>query len=107
MFLPAFKPTFRCDMLADCLTFRIDRLIDGIVSNPEDALIIERFGSTFRNLLHKSSGKEHLSVYTHFAHGDEGAKAWFSEANIPKLRALKQKYDPDSLFSFYNSVWKD
>jgi hypothetical protein len=55
-------------------------------------------------MLQKISGRRDLQVYTNFAHGDEGAAAWYSEENLPRLRQLKSKYDPVSLFSFYNPV---
>ena len=54
--------------------------------------------------MQKISGKDELQVYTHFAHGDEGAAAWYSRANVPRLRELKRSYDPKSMFSFYNPV---
>lgn len=43
-------------------------------------------------------------MYMHFAHGDEGAAAWYSAAHVQRLRQLKRKYDPKSLFKFYNPV---
>jgi hypothetical protein len=65
---------------------------------------IDSFGRTFRDLLQKSSGREQLEVYTNFAHGDEGPVAWYTEAHVLRLKELKRKYDPGSLFSFYNPV---
>lgn len=55
-------------------------------------------------MLQQESGKSNLEVYVHFAHGDEGNAAWYTEQKLEKLEALKNKYDPKSLFSFYNPV---
>jgi len=81
-----------------------DRQFDGVAKTPDQIPIVNSFGKTFRDKLLKISGRTHLDVYTNFAHGDEGAVAWYSAANVPALRALKEIYDPHSLFSFYNSV---
>jgi fumiquinazoline A oxidase len=81
-----------------------DRQFDGVAKTPDQVPIINFFGKTFRDMLLNISGRPQLEVYTNFAHGDEGAVAWYSAANVPTLRALKKIYDPDSLFSFYNSV---
>jgi hypothetical protein len=55
-------------------------------------------------MLQRSSGKDELHVYTNFAHGDEELVAWYTEAHVPRLKTLKKKYDPLSLFSFYDPV---
>jgi hypothetical protein len=65
---------------------------------------IDSFGRTLRDMLQNISGRDELQVYTHFAHGDEGAATWYSRANIPRLKELKRRYDPNSFFSFYNPV---
>lgn len=72
--------------------------------NPEDNQAVDSFGRTFRDMLLKISGKDQLEVYTNFAYGDEGPVAWYTEKNVPRLIELKKKYDPDSLFSFFNPV---
>lgn len=69
--------------------------------------MIDSFGRMFRDRLQTISGMDQLHVYMNFAHGDEGAVAWYSTANIPRLRALKQRFDSGSIFSFYNPVTQD
>ncbi|OCK73149.1 Glucooligosaccharide oxidase [Lepidopterella palustris CBS 459.81] len=81
--------------------------IDITVSRPQDLLTIDSFGRTFRDRLQQISGKDHLEVYTNLAHGDEGAAAWYSRNNVPRLRELKKRYDPGRLFEFYNPVDRD
>ena len=86
--------------------FIFDRQFDGVALTPDAVPVINSFSRSFRDMLQKISGTPQLEVYTNLAHGDEGAVAWYSKVNVPILRALKQKYDPTSLFSFYNSVDK-
>lgn len=78
--------------------------MDGIAMKPDDIPTIDAFGKRLRDVLQKSSGKSRLEVYTHFAHGDEGAAAWYGDDNVLRLRELKKQYDPAGVFSFYNSV---
>ncbi|KAF2816389.1 FAD-binding domain-containing protein [Mytilinidion resinicola] len=78
--------------------------IDVTASKSSDLPTINSFTKSFRDRLQKISGKDHLEVYTNLAHGDEGAAAWYSKKNVPRLRKLKKTYDPSSLFNFYNSV---
>ncbi|KAF2792080.1 FAD-binding domain-containing protein [Melanomma pulvis-pyrius CBS 109.77] len=78
--------------------------MDGIAMKADDVPAIDAFGKGFRDLLQKSNRKSKLEVYTHFAHGDEGAAAWYGEENVSRLRKLKKQYDPQGLFSFYNPV---
>ncbi|KAJ5272902.1 hypothetical protein N7478_008027 [Penicillium angulare] len=51
-----------------------------------------------RTNLQKTSGFPTPHVYFNYAFGDEGAAAWYSAANLPKLRKLKAKWDPDFVF---------
>lgn len=48
--------------------------------------------------LQVTSGFSTPHVYFNYAFGDEGPAAWYSEANLPKLRELKAKWDPDYVF---------
>ncbi|KAF2688317.1 hypothetical protein K458DRAFT_464677 [Lentithecium fluviatile CBS 122367] len=81
--------------------------MDGMASTSESVPKIASFGKNFRDLLQKTSGRDKPEVYTHFAHGDEGAVAWYGEDNDNRLRMLKSRYDPASILSFYNSVETD
>lgn len=57
-----------------------------------------------RALFQKTSGFPTLTVYENYAHGDEGAVAWYNAAKLPKLIALKTLWDPKKLFSFTNPI---
>ena len=51
-----------------------------------------------------ANGFDSPAVYVNFAHGDEGPEAWYGKRNLEKLVRLKEEWDPEGLFSFYNSV---
>ena len=78
--------------------------IDGLSFGPSSVDALDAFGKEIRALLLKSSGQTHLELYANFARGDEGAAAWYGTENLQRLRALKARYDPKGLFSFYNPV---
>jgi hypothetical protein len=78
--------------------------VDGFASDRDHIPSVDEFGKELQTRLQKGSGRRDLSVYVNFAHGDEPPKAWYSAAKLPKLRGLKKKYDPRSLFSFYNPI---
>ncbi|KAI2615212.1 FAD binding domain-containing protein [Hypoxylon sp. NC1633] len=52
------------------------------------------FGQTIRSYL----APKNLSAYINFAHGDESLDAIYS-SSLPRLRQLKQKYDPKKRFN--------
>lgn len=65
----------------------------------------ERFGQAMRNELVATGGKNgSLEVYVNYAHGDEGQVAWYSDRKLPRLRALKSRWDPKELFSWNNGI---
>lgn len=64
---------------------------------------INAFGADFQSLMAAFSGYEDLQVYVNYGR-DEGEKVWYSERKLPRLKALKRKYDPRELFSHYNPV---
>lgn len=57
-----------------------------------------------RDELNATSGNTQLSVYVNYAHGDEGAEAWYSSRKLSQLKTLKEKWDPEGLFNFTNPV---
>jgi hypothetical protein len=71
---------------------------------PADIAPLDSFGKAFRDRLQEISGNEELEAYTNLSHGDEGPEVWYTKAHVPKLKKLKKKYDPASLFSFYNPI---
>lgn len=80
------------------------RQYSGTAAKPEDVEIINAFGKEFREKLLQVSGREHLTIYTNFAKGDEGPAAWYPGESLQRLVRLKKTYDPDAWFSFYNAI---
>ncbi|KAF6825542.1 FAD binding domain-containing protein [Colletotrichum musicola] len=78
-----------------------------IISIIHDAALdstIASFVENARAELDATSGNKELSVYVNYAHGDEGAAAWYSRRKLPQLKQLKKKWDAKGLFSFTNPV---
>ncbi|KAL7625213.1 hypothetical protein AAE478_004428 [Parahypoxylon ruwenzoriense] len=51
-----------------------------------------------------TSGYPELSVYVSYAHGDENVEHVYSKDSLPRLVALKKKWDPDNVFRYNNAV---
>ncbi|KAI0393715.1 Glucooligosaccharide oxidase [Xylariaceae sp. FL0594] len=49
------------------------------------------------------SGYNGLTVYVSYGHGDETLEQIFG-SNLPRLKKLKRKYDPDNVFRFYHAI---
>ncbi|KAH7302935.1 hypothetical protein B0I35DRAFT_365798 [Stachybotrys elegans] len=45
-----------------------------------------------------------LSVYVNYSQGDESLEQIYGARNLPRLAALKAKYDPDNVFRFNNPI---
>lgn len=64
------------------------------------------FGENLRLALHRASGSAELHTYVNYAHGNEtlqelyGYESW----RLPKLKTLKNKYDPSGKFNFYAPI---
>ncbi len=78
--------------------------VDGVATNPSQLPAITEFGREVRDRLQCESGRDHLEVYVHFAHGDEPPASLYSSAKIGTIASLKAVYDPSRLFSWYNPV---
>ncbi|KAH8672906.1 hypothetical protein BGZ60DRAFT_373699 [Tricladium varicosporioides] len=78
--------------------------IDGVASDASQLSAVGKFGRKMRDMLQEGSGRDHLHVYVHFAHGDESPTAVYSAAKVAGLQRLKHVYDPSGLFSWYNPV---
>ncbi|KAK0757781.1 hypothetical protein N5P37_009797 [Trichoderma harzianum] len=59
---------------------------------------VDKFMIGQRTNLQTTSGFDTPHVYFNYAFGDEGAAAWYSAANLPRLRKLKSIWDPNFVF---------
>ncbi|EPE25298.1 FAD-binding protein [Glarea lozoyensis ATCC 20868] len=67
---------------------------------------IDDFGKQARNNFSATSGFDGLQVYVSYGHGDEGPIPLYSERNLPRLRKIKQQWDPEGLFNFNQPLGK-
>ncbi|KAI1496962.1 hypothetical protein F5X99DRAFT_413572 [Biscogniauxia marginata] len=51
-----------------------------------------------------TSGYDGLATYVSYAHGDEPITAIYGERKLTRLAALKNRWDPDNVFGFYNAL---
>ncbi|KAI8632691.1 hypothetical protein F5Y19DRAFT_491338 [Xylariaceae sp. FL1651] len=65
---------------------------------------VDRFLQDARHRFVLGSGYKNQSVYVNFAHGDEGAEAWYSAPQLKRLRQLKREWDPKGVFSYFNPI---
>ncbi|GBF65636.1 FAD-linked oxidoreductase [Trichophyton mentagrophytes] len=63
-------------------------------------------GQQLRQILLKGSGRSELHAYVNYAFGTETSQQWYGyeQWRQDKLKALKQKYDPNGKFSFYAPI---
>lgn len=59
---------------------------------------VDRFIKPARQEFHEAMGFDQMHVYLNQAFGDEGPAAWYGAHNLPRLVALKQKWDPENKF---------
>ncbi|WYZ38371.1 hypothetical protein EsH8_III_000285 [Colletotrichum jinshuiense] len=78
--------------------------IISVIPNATLDSTIASFVENARAELNATSGNKELSVYVNYAHGDEGAAAWYSQRKLPQLKHLKKTWDAKGLFSFTNPV---
>lgn len=75
-----------------------------VIANSTLDTTMTSFLENAREELNATSGNTQLSVYVNYAHGDEGAEAWYSSRKFSQLKTLKKKWDPKGLFNFTNPV---
>lgn len=57
-----------------------------------------------RDAIVATAGTDGLAVYIGFSNGDEPIEAIWSKQHLPRLAALKKKYDPSGLFNAYHPL---
>lgn len=77
--------------------------LDLQINNKSQSDEINAFGASFQSAFAAASGYDGLRVYVNYGHA-EGEEVWYTEQKLPRLKALKKRYDPEELFSHYNPV---
>ncbi|KAJ4407989.1 hypothetical protein N0V91_003655 [Didymella pomorum] len=80
-------------------------IIYGSTGAAEDESV-RQLGNQLRDIIREGTSSEELHTYVNYAYGDEGSKSWYGyeDWRQEKLKALKQKYDPQGRFSFYAPI---
>lgn len=65
---------------------------------------VVKLGEELRRDFTETSGYPDLSVYVNYANGDETVEQVYGKANLPRLAALKKKWDPQNAFRFSNPL---
>ncbi|KAI0200233.1 hypothetical protein F4808DRAFT_461098 [Astrocystis sublimbata] len=73
-----------------------------IMIDPDESAL--QLGLELRNDLAATSGFPGLAVYVSYSHGDETLEQRYGSAKLPKLVALKKKWDPKNMFGFSNPL---
>uniref|UniRef100_A0A0B7K4I8 FAD-binding PCMH-type domain-containing protein n=1 Tax=Bionectria ochroleuca TaxID=29856 RepID=A0A0B7K4I8_BIOOC len=73
--------------------------------NITDALELStRLGQSIRDAFAKTSEYHQLSVYVSYAHGDESLEQVFGIEKLPRLTALKKKWDSQNAFGYSHAL---
>ncbi|KAH8673621.1 FAD-dependent oxygenase [Xylariales sp. PMI_506] len=84
-------------------------LITPVVSYALNSTLDSRaitFGEGLRQALHEADGSAELHAYVNYAHGDESLQEMYGYESwrLARLKALKEKYDPNNQFGFYAPI---
>ena len=74
-------------------------------NNPGQGIVstADTFAKKLRSDLNSGCGNPQGNVFVNYARGDERPEQIYGQTNLPRLRLLKEKYDPKGLFNHYNS----
>lgn len=99
------------DAETTAFAFRDENILSAplITYKPDGAELDEKaakLGNQLRDILHEASGRADIRAYVNYAYGDEGPEEWYGSESWrqSKLQSLKQKYDPNGMFSFFAPV---
>lgn len=61
---------------------------------------INEFATAARRNFTSVSGFPQPELYVSYGHGDEDLATLYSAENLPRLRSLKAKWDPENVYSY-------
>lgn len=73
-------------------------------SDPANEEMVDAFGKKWRSAFQNTSGFDSPQTYVNYGHGDESNEVLYSATNLPKLRELKELWDPDNVFRFHHDI---
>lgn len=80
------------------------RLANLSLDDPSAAEAIKDFGRQVRHLVSGTSGYDDMAVYVNYCHGDETLEQRYGADKLPRLRQLKQRWDPANVFRFHSGI---
>jgi hypothetical protein len=86
------------------LIFGHNRLFNYAYGNPSLEGDVSQFAQEVRKSFDLTSGFDRPKVYVNYGHGDESLETLFGQRKLPRLRQLKQQYDPRGAFKFYHPL---
>lgn len=81
-----------------------------IVTNSQNAagdpaaMAGDQLARALRDSWASTSGYGGLRCYVNYAHGDEGLEHIYGARKLPRLTALKKKWDPHNVFAYNNAL---
>ncbi|RYC63463.1 hypothetical protein CHU98_g2747 [Xylaria longipes] len=87
----------------DAMTYVLIQMRWDDIGNPVEGPA-NAVGRKLRSDMAATSGYDGLTVYQNYAYGDETLEQVYGAEKLPRLVALKAKYDPDNVFGFYNAL---
>lgn len=64
----------------------------------------DQLGRALRDSWASTSGYGGLRLYVNYAHGDETLEQLYGANKLPRLTALKKKWDPQNVFGYNNAL---
>lgn len=99
------------DGASAAFAFRSDNILSAplITYTPAETELDDQaaeIGNNLRGIIRQGSGSGELHSYVNYAYGDETPQNWYGyeQWRQDRLKALKNKYDPEGRFSFFAPV---
>ncbi|KAF1815559.1 putative FAD-dependent oxidase [Eremomyces bilateralis CBS 781.70] len=73
-------------------------------TDPQLQPMVNKWKNEVRERFRATSGFEETKVYVNYAQGDDSQEAMYGARKLERLRALKRKWDPNCVFSWYNPI---
>lgn len=90
-----------CPLTREILLYSMFQMgwTDPSATDAANALAIE-----LRNTVVSTSGYSGLTTYVSYAHGEETLEQKYGANKLPRLQALKKKWDPRNVFAYNNAI---
>ncbi|OTA99527.1 hypothetical protein M426DRAFT_67675, partial [Hypoxylon sp. CI-4A] len=73
-------------------------------TDPDSEKPIDMFGKKWRTEFQSTGGFDPPQIYVNYGHGDEDNEILYSKRKLPRLRQLKEEWDPNHIFGFNHDI---